>query len=111
MKAEAFKDEWTAGYEKRGIDMKSVLVEKPNWFDKEEEEMVIKSGGIRFHFDPVWNRNYQANGSGDKPICLPPTGLGRLLLVLDKVYAAVPFKKPFAWAMECALKAYTNVRR
>lgn len=111
MKAEVFNAEWIAGYEKRGIDMTSILVERPNWFDKEEEGIVTTSGGIRYHFDPIWNRTYEVNGSAAKAFRLPPTGLGRVLMFLDRVYAAVPFKRPFAWAMECILKAYTSLRR
>lgn len=110
MKAEAFSHSWIAGYEAQGIDMTSTFVEIPNWFDQEAGESVLKSGGARFHFDPVWNMNYQAGKVADKTFCLPPKGLGRALALLDKFYASFPLKRPFAAAMDGVLKTYIYCR-
>ncbi len=110
MPNEPFNREWIAAYEAQGIDMTSISVERPNWFDQAVEAEMIKSGGVRFHFDPVWNYSYDSVAAQNKNFLLPPKGLARVLAILDRCYAAFPFKRAFAHVMEMIFKLYLRCR-
>jgi glycosyltransferase involved in cell wall biosynthesis len=106
MKSETFKRDWIANYEAQGIDMTSILVEHPNWLDKQSETDMIKAGCVRFHFDPVWNRIYESDKNKNHFFCRPPRGLARCLVLVDSLYAICPFKRLFEKIMEAVLKFY-----
>jgi len=111
MICEEFDDRWTSGYEALGIDMHSVVSEEPNWLDVELEKEIALAGGFRFHFDPVWNRTYDALGSNKLPISRPPRGLGAILAAIDYIYDRYKIKPLVRWIVNLIFWLYIRLRQ
>ena len=111
MKGQTLDHDWIAAYEAQGIDMTSIVVEHPSWFDREVEADMVKWSGVPFHFDPVWNYSFDSVAAKNKRFRRPPKGLARCLAIMDRLYAACPLKRPFAQMMEIVFKAYVFCRR
>jgi hypothetical protein len=90
---------WLEGWERQGIDMRSVLDQSPHWQDIELLRLMKKHGERRFWFDDIWDMDWESvrqealrrgmNGVPDHPVRRAPA-LARWAMVLpDIVYGAM----------------------
>ncbi|WP_323202506.1 glycosyltransferase family 2 protein [Nostoc sp. UHCC 0251] len=91
--------EWFEGWERSGIDMKTIINYKYYWQDVEVIKYFHKYGIKRFWLDDIWNFNWEAcrlyaqqQGIQDIPsipIQKPPLLLKVLMAILDQVYTCL----------------------
>jgi len=52
--------EWFSGWERAGIDMRSIEGVQPYWQDLATLEMILKYGSRRFWLDDIWEKDWNA---------------------------------------------------
>ncbi|HEV8434966.1 MAG TPA: glycosyltransferase family 2 protein [Thermoanaerobaculia bacterium] len=53
-------EEWFSGWERAGIDMRSIEDVQPYWQDLATLEMILKYGSRRFWLDDIWKKDWNA---------------------------------------------------
>jgi len=91
--------EWIAGWEEQGIDMTSILFERPSRRYYDALQMFKKYGVKRFWMDNIWDFDWEKcrqyglecgeEGLPDFPIIPPPKSLQKLCRYGDKLHAAL----------------------
>lgn len=74
--------EWYAGWEERGIDMKTIDDRQPYWQDVATLELLLEHGSLRFWLDDIWEKDWRAfmREIGREGRVIPPPRLLRLAL-------------------------------
>jgi hypothetical protein len=88
---------WIEGWEKLGIDMRSVPDDPPHWQDFEVLRLMAQHGSRRFWLDDIWTVNWEAMRGeavrrglaqiSSAKIFAPPAALGALMKVPDSIYS------------------------
>jgi len=74
-RVEAADPAWFAGWEQRGIDVKSIRDQEPYWQDFETLKYLRQYGSLRFWLDDIWEFDWRALAKHDAPnssIVAPP---------------------------------------
>jgi hypothetical protein len=89
---------WIDGWEKIGIDMRSVPDDPPHWQDFELLRLFTRHGTRRFWLDDIWSQDWEAfrreairrgiEGISDKPLGSQPKLLSLFMKLPDAAYAA-----------------------
>jgi hypothetical protein len=98
---------WFCGWERAGIDMRSITVEPYYWQDFEVLRLFAQHGLRRFRMDDIWNIDWEAcrqaglraglTGLPDRPILPPGPLAGMAGRLVDASYQAAVWARSRVW--------------
>ena len=91
-KVEESDSKWFSGWERLGIDVKSIQDEEPYWQDHETFSYLIRYGSLRFWLDDIWEFDWRALAESEwerKRIVAPPVFFRDFLRICVKGLSAL----------------------